>query len=107
MLASAYPAQTRFALRAGVTCLTTPAGAVLLNPPRNEKLTGLGAGALQALKTLNQGPATAAEMATAAAGDDITALMRKLTDGGWLSVRSRRWSRSCRSPRSCGICPGR
>ncbi|MEU4417487.1 SagB family peptide dehydrogenase [Nocardia salmonicida] len=89
MLASAYPAQTRFALRAGVTCLTTPAGAVLLNPPRNEKLTGLGAGALQALKTLNQGPATAAEMATAAAGDDITALMRKLTDGGWLSVTVR------------------
>ncbi|TDP39738.1 SagB family peptide dehydrogenase [Nocardia ignorata] len=89
MLASPYPAQTRFALRAGVTCLTTPAGAVLLNPPRNEKLTGLGAGALQALKTLNQGPATAAEMATAAAGDDITGLMRKLTDGGWLAVTVR------------------
>ncbi|MFC4124696.1 SagB family peptide dehydrogenase [Nocardia rhizosphaerae] len=89
MQACAYPSQTRFALRAGVTCLTTPAGAVLLNPPHNVKLTGLGAGALQALKTLNQGPATAAEMATAAAGDDITGLMRKLTDDGWLAVTVR------------------
>ncbi|MEV6062097.1 SagB family peptide dehydrogenase [Nocardia asteroides] len=89
MLASAYPAQTRFALRAGVTCLTTPAGAVLLNPPRNVKLTGLAAGALQALKTLNQGPATAAEMTTAAAGADISGLMRELTDGGWLAVTVR------------------
>lgn len=31
-----YPGQTRFAFRSGVTCLVTPAGAVLLNPPRSE-----------------------------------------------------------------------
>ncbi|GGK57776.1 SagB family peptide dehydrogenase [Nocardia camponoti] len=89
MTAMLYPEQTRFALRTGVTCLTTPVGAVLLNPPTKEKLTGLASGALQALKTLNQGPATVGEMARAAAGDDIAPLMRQLTDGGWLTVTVR------------------
>ena len=55
-----YPDQTRFAFRSGVTCLTTPAGAVLLNPPRSEKLARLTPGQRQALKALNLGPATIA-----------------------------------------------
>ncbi|MEV6427910.1 SagB family peptide dehydrogenase [Nocardia sp. NPDC051463] len=89
MPAVTYPDQTRFALRDGVTCLTTPAGAVLLNPPRNEKLTGLAAGQLQALKTLNRGPATVSEMTAAAGGDDVAGLMDRLADGGWLAVTVR------------------
>ncbi|SUE30745.1 SagB-type dehydrogenase domain [Nocardia farcinica] len=89
MPAVTYPDQTRFALRDGVTCLTTPAGAVLLDPPRNEKLTGLAAGQLRALKTLNQGPKTVSEMAATADGADVAALMDRLADGGWLSVTIR------------------
>ncbi|MFF0542522.1 SagB family peptide dehydrogenase [Nocardia thailandica] len=89
MPAVTYPEQTRFALRTGVTCLTTPAGAVLLNPPQKEKLTGLAAGQLQALKTLNKGPATVAEMTAAAQGADVAGLMDRLTDGGWLAVTVR------------------
>lgn len=57
-----YPDQTRYAFRSGITCVTTPAGAVLLNPPRSEKLARLTPGRLQALKTLNGGPATITEM---------------------------------------------
>ncbi|MEV6273970.1 SagB family peptide dehydrogenase [Nocardia sp. NPDC051832] len=89
MSAATYPEQTRFALREGVTCLTTPAGAVLLNPPRNVKLTGLAAGQLQALKTLNQGPSTVAEMASGASDAEVNGLMDRLTDGGWLAVTVR------------------
>ncbi|MGY2030837.1 SagB family peptide dehydrogenase [Nocardia gipuzkoensis] len=81
--------QTRLALRAGATCLTTPAGAVLLNPPHNEKLTGLAKGQLLALKTLNRGPATVAELSQAANGDDVAELMARLAAGGWLSVTVR------------------
>lgn len=102
MSAVTYPDQTRFALRTGVTCLTTPAGAVLLNPPRNEKLTGLGAGQLQALKKLNQGPATVSEMSAAAGEDDVTGLMDRLTDGGWLSVTVRNGGRDLYSIRPFG-----
>ncbi len=65
---STYPAQTRFAFRPGITCVTTPSAAVLLNPPRSEKLTGLTAAPLQALKTLNSGPATALAMSEPARG---------------------------------------
>ncbi|BAD55616.1 SagB family peptide dehydrogenase [Nocardia farcinica] len=89
MPAVTYPDQTRFALRDGVTCLTTPAGAVLLDPPRNEKLTGLAAGQLRALKTLNQGPKTVSEMAATADGADVATLMDRLADGGWLAVTIR------------------
>ncbi|WP_454198423.1 SagB family peptide dehydrogenase [Nocardia sp. Marseille-Q1738] len=89
MSAVTYPDQTRYALRDGVTCLTTPAGAVLLNPPRNEKLTGLTPGQLQALRTLNKGPSTISSMASETAGDDIARLMGRLTEGGWLSVTVR------------------
>ncbi|MEV0252300.1 SagB family peptide dehydrogenase [Nocardia sp. NPDC050712] len=89
MSAPSYPEQTRFALREGVTCLTTPAGAVLLNPPRNEKLTGLAAGQLRALKTLNQGPSTVSDMAAGGGDAEVNRLMDRLTDGGWLSVTVR------------------
>ncbi|MEU8896807.1 SagB family peptide dehydrogenase [Nocardia sp. NPDC048505] len=86
MSALVYPDQTRFALRAGVTCVTVPTGAVLLNPPHNEKLTGLGADQVQALKSLNQGPAILSDMA---AGEGVSELLDRLTDGGWLSVTVR------------------
>ncbi|MET8648643.1 SagB family peptide dehydrogenase [Nocardia aurea] len=89
MSAVTYPDQTRFALRTGVTCLTTPAGAILLNPPHNEKLTGLAGGQLHALKTLNKGPATVAEMAAGADGADVAGLMDRLADAGWLAVTVR------------------
>jgi SagB-type dehydrogenase family enzyme len=89
MTAVTYPDQTKFALRDGVTCLTTPVGAVLLNPPHKEKLTGLAAGQLQALKTLNRGPATVSELSTNAGGADVAGLMDRLTVGGWLAVTVR------------------
>ncbi|MGV9823187.1 SagB family peptide dehydrogenase [Nocardia xishanensis] len=84
-----YPDQTRFALRDGVTCVTVPTGAVLLNPPNNQKLTDLGADQVQALKTLNQGPSTLGEMAGTGGGDGVGELVERLTDGGWLSVTVR------------------
>lgn len=89
MPAVRYPDQTRFALREDATCLTMPTGAILLNPPRNEKLTGLPAGQLQALKALNRGPATVSEMSTAAGGAEVTDLMDRLASGGWLTVTVR------------------
>ncbi|MBF6464949.1 hypothetical protein IU427_07085 [Nocardia beijingensis] len=52
--AATYPQQTKFALRDGVTCLTTPAGAVLFGPRGEEKLTDLTASRLQALEALNR-----------------------------------------------------
>jgi SagB-type dehydrogenase family enzyme len=88
--AVSYPDQTRFAFRAGVTCLTTPAGAVLLNPPRSEKLTRLTPGQRQALKALNLGPATIAELAGLPGGDEVGTLISRLDAGGWLKVAVRR-----------------
>ncbi|WP_245839004.1 SagB family peptide dehydrogenase [Nocardia donostiensis] len=73
----------RYSLRAGVTCVTTPAGAVLLHPPHNKKLTKLSAGQLNALKTLNRGPVTSAEMSGDAA---VAELMAQLAADGWLTV---------------------
>lgn len=87
-----YPEQTRFAFRSGVTCLTTPAGAVLLNPPRSEKLNRLTAGGLQALKTLNLRPATLGELAAGGKdsdGADVDKLINQLASSGWLSVTVR------------------
>lgn len=84
-----YPEQTRFAFASGVTCLTTPAGAVLLNPPHSEKLTRLPAGQLQALKTLNVGPATLPELSAHAHGSDVSALIYRLAAGGWLTLTVR------------------
>jgi SagB-type dehydrogenase family enzyme len=83
-----YPDQTRFAFRSGVTCLTTPAGAVLLNPPRSEKLTRLTADQLRALKALNLGPATVAEISglSSSPGNEVGTLIGRLADGGWLTV---------------------
>ncbi len=92
MFASRYPAQTRFAFRPGVTCLTTAAGALLLNPPHNEKLARLSAHQLGALKTLNLGPATVSELAKAAAPADaggIEALVDHLATRGYLAVMAR------------------
>src|SRR5689334_16891395 len=89
--ASRYPVQTKFAFRSGVTCLTTPAGAVLLNPPRNEKLTRLTAGQMRALKTLNVGPATLTELAGSGqpAAGDVAGLIDQLVGGGWLTLTVR------------------
>jgi SagB-type dehydrogenase family enzyme len=84
-----YPDQTRFAFRPGVTCLTTPAGAVLLNPPRSEKLTRLTAGQLRALKTLNLGPATLSEISKTSPESEIGTLINQLAADGWLSVTVR------------------
>ncbi len=76
--------------------MTTPAAAVLLNPPRSEKLTRLTAGQLQALKALNLGPATVAEVSQQSqmsqmckGGNEVGALIDRLTAGGWLSVAVR------------------
>ncbi|BBZ13257.1 SagB family peptide dehydrogenase [Mycobacterium branderi] len=81
-----YPDQTTYAFRSGVTCLTTPAGAVLLNPPRSEKLTRLSPGQLHALKTLNLGPTTISELSDS---NDVVALVDQLTAGGWLTITVR------------------
>lgn len=84
-----YPDQTRFAFRPGVTCVTTPVGAVLLNPPHNEKLTRLPPGQLRALKTLNLGPATPSELTAAldpTSAADVGGLIDRLAAGGWLTV---------------------
>src|SRR5712671_368844 len=84
-----YPDETRFTFGSGVACLTTPAGAVLLNPPRSEKLARLSAGQLQALKTLNVGPATVSGLSGSAIASDVGALIDRLVAGGWLTVTVR------------------
>lgn len=84
-----YHAHTRFAFHSGITCLITPAGAMLLNPPRSEKLTRLTPGQLQALKALNLGPATLAEMSTPTGDSGVGALMDQLATSGWLAVTVR------------------
>ncbi len=89
MSALTYPAGTRFALRDGATCLVTAAGAILLNPPHNEKLTGLSPQQRRVLKTLNSGPTTLAELITDADSDAIEALITRLLEGGWLSLTVR------------------
>ncbi|MFI6997650.1 SagB family peptide dehydrogenase [Nocardia sp. NPDC050175] len=107
MSAVTYPDQTRYALRAGVTCLTTSAGATLLHPPRNEQLSGLGLGQLQALRTLNQGPATVSQLSDGSGTDDVAGLMDRLTDGGWLSVTVRDGGRNLYSIQPFGQPPPR
>ncbi|OBA79693.1 dehydrogenase [Mycobacterium sp. 1164966.3] len=91
MPASRYPVETKFVFRSGVTCLTTPAGAVLLNPPRNEKLTRLAAAQLRALKALNVGPATVTDLAGSGqpAAGDVAGLIDQLVGGGWLTLTVR------------------
>ncbi|MBY0288869.1 dehydrogenase [Mycolicibacterium sp. GF69] len=89
MPAATYPVDTRFAFRPGVTCLTTPAGAVLLSPPRSQKLSRLTAVRQQALKTLNAGPATVLELSEPAERSEVDGLIGDLTAGGWLSVTVR------------------
>lgn len=84
-----YPGQTRFAFRSGVTCLITPAGALLLNPPRNQKLTRLTPGQLQALKTLNRGPTTLSEILTPTSESGVGTLIDQLAATGWLTVTVR------------------
>lgn len=107
---------TRFAFRFGVTGLTTPAGAVLLNPP-------LDRGQLRALKTLNLGPAILSELSEISTpASDIATLIAQLMADGWLTVavrdaekdrysilpsgkpapdRRRRSRLRCRNSRSC------
>lgn len=89
MSALTYPAGTRFALRDGATCLVTATGGILLNPPRNEKLTGLTSAQRRVLKTLNSGPATLADLVADADSDIVEALVAQLLDGGWLAVTVR------------------
>lgn len=89
MSALTYPAGTRFALRDGATCLVTAAGGILLNPPRNEKLTGLSQQQRRVLKTLNSGQATLSELVTDSDSDAIEALIGRLLEGGWLSLTVR------------------
>ncbi|WP_293010492.1 SagB family peptide dehydrogenase [Mycobacterium sp.] len=84
-----YPDETKFAFAPGVTCLTTPAGAVLLNPPRNERLTALTAGQLRALRTLNVGSATKTDLSGPRDTSDVAALLDRLVAGGWLAVTVR------------------
>ncbi|MCA2306390.1 SagB family peptide dehydrogenase [Mycobacterium intracellulare] len=84
-----YPGQTRFAFRSGVTCLITPAGAVLLNPPRSEKLTRLTPGQLQTLKALNLGPATLSEILAKTGESGVGTLIEQLTASGWLTITVR------------------
>ncbi|KKC04167.1 SagB family peptide dehydrogenase [Mycobacterium nebraskense] len=97
-----YPDKTRLALASGVTCLTTPAGAVLLNPPRSERLTRLTAGQLQALKTLNVGAATVAELSRLENASDMGALLDRLVAGGWLTVTLREEEKDLYSIRPFG-----
>lgn len=92
-----YPHQTRYEFCSGVTCLTTRAGAVLLNPPRSDRLTGLSAGQLQALKALNLGSATVSELAAPADVGAVGALVDRLAANGWLSVLVRDNGRDCYS----------
>ncbi|KZS56967.1 dehydrogenase [Mycobacterium kansasii] len=89
MRALSYPDQTTFAFRSGVTCLTTPAGAVLLNPPLSEKLTRLSSAQLQALKSLNGGPASISKISTAADESGVGALIDQLMANGWLAITVR------------------
>ncbi|MFF3225026.1 SagB/ThcOx family dehydrogenase [Nocardia suismassiliense] len=107
MSAVIYPDQTRYELRAGVTCLTSAAGAVLLDPARNERLSDLDSGQLQALRTLNQGPATVSQLSAGSGTDDVAELMDRLTDGGWLSITVRDGGRNLYSIRPFGQPPAR
>ncbi len=84
-----YPEQTSYAFRRGVRCLVTRAGAVLLNPPHSEKLAGLQPVQLQALKTLNLGPATLAELSAAPDHSAVSDLLDQLIRGGWLAITVR------------------
>jgi SagB-type dehydrogenase family enzyme len=104
-----YPDPTRFAFRSGVTCLTTPAGAVLLNPPRSEKLTQLTAGQLHALKALNLGPATVSELSrlSGPAGNEVGTLISQLAAGGWLTVAVRDGAKDLYAIVPCGQPPPR
>ncbi|WP_028479354.1 SagB family peptide dehydrogenase [Nocardia sp. CNY236] len=102
MSAPTYPAQTRFALRDGVTCVTTPTGAVLLDPPHNQKLTGLGPNERQALKTLNHGPSTLSELVGSSGDSGVGELVDRLAGDGWLSVTVRDSGRDLYSIRPFG-----
>jgi SagB-type dehydrogenase family enzyme len=102
-----YPDQTRFAFRSGVTCLTTPAGAVLLNPPRSEKLTRLTAGQLHALKALNLGPATISALSDPGTVDEVGTLISRLAASGWLTVAVRDGAEDLYTIVPCGQPPPR
>lgn len=82
-MVSAYPVDTLYSWRRGATCLVTKSGAMLLNPPRSEKLTDLSPEQRRALKVLNLAPATVADL-----GGE-SGLLERLRNGGWLSVAIR------------------
>ncbi|BBY53138.1 SagB family peptide dehydrogenase [Mycobacterium koreense] len=85
----AYPQQTGYAFRHGVRCLVTRAGAVLLDPPHSQKLADLAPAQLQALKTLNLGPATLAELSAEPDRAVVGGLIDQLIGGGWLAIAVR------------------
>ncbi|GAB2688669.1 SagB family peptide dehydrogenase [Nocardia thraciensis] len=104
MPTAAYPGQSRYTLREGATCLTVPAGAVLLNPPNNEKLTGLDTAQVNALEALKRGPATLSEMSPNEA-PTVAALINRMVDGGWLQVTVRHHERELYTVRPFTIPP--
>ncbi len=81
--------ETGFAFRPGVTCVTATATAVLLDPPRSEKLGRLTVTSLKALKALNAGPVTAPEISEPHTRGEVVDLLERLTAGGWLAVTVR------------------
>jgi SagB-type dehydrogenase family enzyme len=80
---------------------------VLLNPPRSEKLARLTAGQLEALKTLNEGPATVSEISKASTGSEIGTLIGQLAASGWLIVTVRDGGKDLYSILPCGQPPPR
>ncbi|UFS95373.1 SagB family peptide dehydrogenase [Nocardia huaxiensis] len=104
---STHPEHTRYALRPGVTCLTVPGGAVLLNPPHKQQLKGLDAAQSQALKTLNRGPSTVADMTGDGETATVATLLDRLAGEGWLTVTVRDGDRDLYTLRPFATPPAR
>ncbi|WP_307829909.1 SagB family peptide dehydrogenase [Antrihabitans stalagmiti] len=81
--------QDVYSFRPGATCVTTPRAAILLAPPHKEKLPGVTPAQLQALKTLNLGPATLDDLSPTGADADVDTLVGSLAERGWLAITVR------------------
>ncbi|MFE6862845.1 SagB family peptide dehydrogenase [Nocardia sp. NPDC057668] len=77
---------TRYALRAGATRLLIPGGALLLNPPRQDRLTGLAPAQRGVVESLGPGPSTARELSGGTPSSEVTALLDRLAADGWLTI---------------------
>ncbi|WP_194817320.1 hypothetical protein [Nocardia sp. XZ_19_385] len=86
---SAYPDDTRFALREGSTVSVTAADAVLRHPTRAETLTDLTEAQSRLLHRLPQRPATLSELTSGTDDPEAADLIERLIDGGWLAVTVR------------------